>query len=254
VEPIVAPRAFEKAIEHIVDGIERAHLRPGDRMPGETELSEQLGVSKPTLRQALRILERSGVVRVKRGAGGGIFVASDLVPTDIITNYVVVEANTVIDILAARRIVEGAVTELAALAGDEQDFNGIARANVLMQRNLGDHALVLGADASFHRAVTRACRNRTLERAMMRVGRDVVSISDAYIDGAIDGEKILDVHERQLQAMRARNLSELVRIMDEHFRMLEEGFAHAIGRDWAQIFGGGHHNFVVRLSPPLANL
>src|SRR5690242_18313594 len=48
VEPILAPRAFETAIEHIVDGMERAHLRPGDRLPSETELSEQLGVSKPT--------------------------------------------------------------------------------------------------------------------------------------------------------------------------------------------------------------
>ena len=65
-EPIRATRTFEAAIEHIVEGIERNRLRTGDRIPNESELSSLLGISKPTLRQALRVLERSGVIEDRK--------------------------------------------------------------------------------------------------------------------------------------------------------------------------------------------
>ena len=80
IEPIRATRTFEAAIEHLTEAVERAGLRTGDRLPNESELAAQLGISKPTLRQALRVLELSGLVDVRRGKTGGIFVATDLVP------------------------------------------------------------------------------------------------------------------------------------------------------------------------------
>ena len=51
VEPVRATRTFEAAIEHLTEAIERAGLRTGDRLPNEGALAEQLGISKPTLRQ-----------------------------------------------------------------------------------------------------------------------------------------------------------------------------------------------------------
>ena len=80
IEPVRATRTFEAAIEHLTEAIERASLRTGDRLPNEGALAEQLGISKPTLRQALRVLELSGLVEVRRGKSGGIFVITDLVP------------------------------------------------------------------------------------------------------------------------------------------------------------------------------
>ena len=56
VEPVRTSRTFEAAIENLLEGIERAHLRTDDRLPTEEQLAAQLGISKPTLRQALRVL------------------------------------------------------------------------------------------------------------------------------------------------------------------------------------------------------
>ena len=67
VEPVRATRTFEAAIEHLTEAIERAGLRTGDRLPKEGMLAEQLGISKPTLRQALRVLELSGLVFIFHG-------------------------------------------------------------------------------------------------------------------------------------------------------------------------------------------
>ena len=109
IEPVRATRTFEAAIEHLTEAIERAGLRTGDRLPNEGVLAEQLGISKPTLRQALRVLELSGLVEVRRGKSGGIFVVTDLVPAVAIFTAVKLEEEAAIDVLRARRVLERAV-------------------------------------------------------------------------------------------------------------------------------------------------
>ena len=79
--PIQTTRTFEAAIDHIIEGIERRRLRAGSPLPKESQLAEQLGISRPTLRQGLHVLQDAGFLRVKPGKGGGIFISSDLVPT-----------------------------------------------------------------------------------------------------------------------------------------------------------------------------
>ena len=113
VEPIRATRTFEAAIEHLTEGIERAGLRAGDRLPNEGALAAELGISKPTLRQALRVLELSGLVEVRRGKAGGVFVVTDLVPAVAIFSAVKLEEDAAVDVLRARRVLERAVAHEA---------------------------------------------------------------------------------------------------------------------------------------------
>jgi GntR family transcriptional repressor for pyruvate dehydrogenase complex len=237
VEPIQTSRTFEAAIENILEGIERARLRTDDRLPTEEDLSRQLGISKPTLRQALRVLERSGLLRVRPGKGGGIFMASDVVPVAAITHNVEIEADDAIDVLRGRRVLESAITVLAAQVATEEDFAGIERTIELLRRNLGDRPRVMGANAMYHRAVIRACRNMTLQASMRNIEGDLAPIRDTYTGGLERDEETVDVHQRQLDAMRARDLTQLGLVMDEHFRMLEEGFAEALHRRWRDLFG-----------------
>ena len=143
VEPVRTSRTFEAAIENLLEGIERARLRQDDRLPTEEQLAGQLGISKPTLRQALRVLERSGLLRVRAGKGGGIFMASEVVPVDAISHNVAVEAEDAVDALSGRRVLEGAVTVMAARAATEEDYAGIERTNELMRRSIGDRPRVM---------------------------------------------------------------------------------------------------------------
>lgn len=234
--PVQTARTFEAAIESIVEGIERSRLRHRDQLPGEGELATQLGISKPTLRQALRVLERAGLLTVRRGKGGGIFVASDLIPFDAILGAVALEEDFTIDVLRGRRVIETAVTELAAEVARPDDLEELARANELLRRHLGNRAMVMRADAMFHRAVVRAAHNQTVHAAMRQVGRDLAAIRDAYSGGPERDRRTLDVHSRQLEAMRSGDRRVLAEVLDEHFRMLEEAFAGAIGRTWAELF------------------
>jgi GntR family transcriptional regulator, transcriptional repressor for pyruvate dehydrogenase complex len=237
-EPIRSTRTFETAIEHLVDGIEQSRLRRGDRLPSEIELARQLNISRPTLRQAIRILERAGVLTTRRGSGGGIFLAADLIPLELIGNFVEIEENSVIDLLMGRRVLETAITHVAAEAASSSDHADLGRTIQLLRRSLGDRAMVLRADAMFHRAVARSSRNRTLHQAMATLLRQLAPIQDAYRAGDEFDRHILDVHSRQLSAMRRTDGYELDRVLDEHFRMLEEAFAVARGSSWMEMFGG----------------
>jgi GntR family transcriptional repressor for pyruvate dehydrogenase complex len=109
VDPIESTRTFEAAIEQLVEGIERAGLTPGARLPTERELAAQLGISIPTLRQALTVLGRSGLLGPRQGKGGGWFVTSDLVPVEAISGAVAVEQELAIEALSARRLVESSI-------------------------------------------------------------------------------------------------------------------------------------------------
>jgi len=237
VEPIRTTRTFEAAIEHLTEAIERSGLRAGDRLPGEHELAGMLGISRPTLRQAVRVLELSGVVDVRRGKNGGIFLATELIPTVAVSSAVALEESAAAEALRARRVLEAAVTREAAVRADANDFAQLERAIDLLRGHLGERPLVMRADALFHRALVRACHNRQLEAAMRSIANALAPIRDAYSGGIARDRQTLDVHERQLAAMRTHDLASLDAVLDEHFRMLEESFAEAIGSGWDALFG-----------------
>jgi GntR family transcriptional repressor for pyruvate dehydrogenase complex len=237
-EPIRTPRTFEAAVDEILAGIERGRLRPGDRIPLETELARQLGISKPTLRQALRVLERSGVLQVKAGKKGGIFVASELPPHAAVAGSIAVEADEVVGLLRGRRVVETAVAHAAAAAATAVDYAELERVLRLLERHRGDAEAAVRADAMFHAAIARATHNRLLIDTMRLVGRRLAPLRDMLSGGAGEIDAIISVHMRQLRAMRNREPGQLDSVLDEHFRMLEERFATAHGQEWSALFAG----------------
>lgn len=237
-EPIRTPRTFEAAVDEILAGIERGRVRAGDRIPLETELARQLGISKPTLRQALRVLERSGVLQVKAGKKGGIFVASELLPYAAVAGSIAVESAEAVELLRGRRVIETAVVHAAAAAATVEDYAELERVLRLLERQSGVAEAALRADALFHSAIARATHNRLLIDTMRLVGRRLAPLRDMLPGGPGDIDAIVSVHARQLRAMRNREAAQLDAILDEHFRMLEERFAAVHGQEWSALFAG----------------
>jgi GntR family transcriptional repressor for pyruvate dehydrogenase complex len=219
-EHIQAPTTVEVVVAALIDAIELMEPGVGRELPGEKELAEQLGVSRPTLRKALHILRDVGLLSVRRGIGGGIFLESDLIPYDLITRRLSFEAEQTIDFLRARRALETTATIVATVRADEDDFRHLERANLLMRKYVDDRTCFVRADAMFHRSVARATHNATLSRA-------VISMMNAFahVRGSVRGvsnEVAIGIHDRQLQAMRQRDLARVVGVLEEHFSLLEQ--------------------------------
>ena len=235
-EPIESSRTFEAAIEHLVEGIERAGLRSGARLPTERDLAAQLAISVPTLRQALTVLARTGLVEPRQGKGGGWFVTSDLVPVEAISRAVAVEVELAIETLRARRLIESSIARYVALTATKEDFAQLEWANELLERHLDDRAAVFEADAAFHRALVRAAKSRPLQAAMRPITQQLHALRDAYTGRRPDNLKTLRLHRRQTEALKARDLGALGKVLDEHLSMLENAFGAAIGRKPADLF------------------
>jgi len=84
--PIELPRAADRVLRALVDGIRAGSIPPGSRLPRDHELAARFGVSRPVVRDALDQLRRAGLLDVRRGPGGGAFVRAIAVPHALLTD------------------------------------------------------------------------------------------------------------------------------------------------------------------------
>jgi GntR family transcriptional regulator, L-lactate dehydrogenase operon regulator len=130
VEPVAAPgpfrpvrggNAFEETVERLLQAIKLGLVQAGDRLPPERELAGRLRVSRMTLREALRDLQRAGYVESRRGRLGGTFVryvpADAEVPAADALERARSSTGELDDVLALRRVLEVGAVELAAVRG-----------------------------------------------------------------------------------------------------------------------------------------
>jgi DNA-binding FadR family transcriptional regulator len=156
--PVSVARASSSIADQIRQAIVTGRLDQGERLPPERELAEQFGVSRVTVRDALRALEAMGLIEVRVGARGGAFVTvptgsivgqtmSDMMmmsavsPEDIVEARLVVELGTVT--LACSRATDEDIEELRALA--ERAAEGIAAKTYTRELSWDFHALVAAA-------------------------------------------------------------------------------------------------------------
>ncbi len=162
--PIKTPRAFEEIADQIRLELSNRRLRPGDRLPAERALAEQFGVSRNTLREALRSLENSGLLRLQKGASGGAFVREstgeavitamrDMFHLGAIQPGDLTEARVLIESIAVRVACERATAEdIEALKVNIASAERAAREKT----DFYDQAAI---HLDFHRIIARATKN-----------------------------------------------------------------------------------------------
>src|SRR3954451_20314668 len=126
-EPVRTRRTFEEAAEQIAHKVRTGELRVGDKLPGERSLAVQMEISRPTLREAVRVLVEAGLLEVRRGPGGGMFVASDVVQVGLVRQRSTMRLGEAAWVLAARRLLEPRVAQLAAVRAGEEDLAALER-------------------------------------------------------------------------------------------------------------------------------
>src|SRR5215211_5734438 len=123
-KPVEARGTVRQVVERIAEPIRLGRLRFGDRLPAERALAQQLGVSRETVRKAVRALVDAGVLEVTSGRGSrsGIHVRSDLIPPELLHGPASLPIGEISGVLEARRLFEPRVAQLAGLLATEDDF------------------------------------------------------------------------------------------------------------------------------------
>jgi GntR family transcriptional repressor for pyruvate dehydrogenase complex len=231
-------KTFEEAVEQIAEKVKLGELHVGDRLPSERALADQMQISRPTLREAVKVLQDSGLIDVRRGAGGGMFVATELVPPDLLAKRRELRISEVAHVLEARRVLEPRVAQLAAMRAGDAEYQAMER-TIADQRALvaagsilleGREDRFLALDIRFHLAIARASGNAMLVALVRQIYRDLEIARDMAMHHETVPDWVIDVHERTLAAIRSGDLDAVDRVMDEHLSELERTWETETGR------------------------
>jgi DNA-binding FadR family transcriptional regulator len=206
-EKLPARRSFEDVAARIRDRIAQGSLREGDRLPPERELAAMFGVSRNTVREALRALEHAGLLALKPGIAGGAFIRnssaevvktalSDLVRLGVIDSLSLTEARTIL----GREVVR-----LACERHTADDMLALTENVRLMEEAAQADNLPLRANRNleFHKILARATRNPVL----MLLTDALVEMTREFVQsiGAMRNEFAIASRRRMLEHLRNRD-------------------------------------------------
>lgn len=202
----------------IADGIRarihRGELGPGDRLPAERDLAEQLGVGRLRLREALASLESEGYVVARRGATGGRFVTELQAPYGNWVDQMRRDLSELNDIVDFRIAVECEVARLAALRSTKSDVTAMRAAIRALDRATTPRAYRT-ADLAFHGALAAAARSPRLAAAVGQARGDLFSpVDELWFDGRSD-DSARD-HRAIADACEARDPEAAAAVMARH--------------------------------------
>ncbi len=207
-EPIKPTRAHEAVLAQLQRKILEGELEPGDRLPSEREMMETFGVSRPTIREALRVAESLGLVAVRHGDPGGprVLGQPSVGVRRVVDALLSAERTSVAELLEARMVLEGAAARLAA-ARKAAELGPLEEAYRAMEQ-APDFARFIEADALFHRRVAEVGGNRLVVVILTALREPIVRLITAGLSGKTEAQaraKILRTHEEILKAIRARD-------------------------------------------------
>ncbi len=222
-------RLYRQIADQIRTLISNGEVAPGARLPAERDLARQLGVSRPSLREALIALEVEGLLDVR--VGSGIYVSQ---PDGRAHGAVLADASGPFEVIRARWMIEGECAALAARHGTGVQLRAIRKAHANLLREAKRHHNPLEADRAFHVAIAQASGNSALELVVQtlwdqRVGPLYRALETKLEYPAMAAETSRE-HEAVLAAILARDPAAARSAMRRHMDMTKKRYS----KDWKE--------------------
>jgi len=218
VEAIPQSRTYEAVVAQIHQLIRNGHLKPGDKLPPEREMVEHFKVGRSSIRDALRVLEVMGTVKVRQGGGT---VIQDLSPQTLVTPLATMLTRRramVAELMDLRRILEPPLAARAAKNATAEDIAHLEGILARQQEKLSRGEPSGSEDAEFHNGVARACGNRVVLN-VLDILMDLLSETRAQtLLSKARAQRSLAGHRRILRAIARRDPTSAEISMRHHIR------------------------------------
>lgn len=220
-------RIFEEICDQIRAELAAGSLRPGDRLPAERDLAERFGVSRLAVREALRSLEVSGIVALRKGVKGGAFIQEGN-PEQLIQSVrdlFYLGQISMDDLTEARGVIMGAIIPIACVRAKESHFAAV-EANIDALAALdprADRERRFALSTEFYRLIVASTGNDVLRMIVDLVTdivlRELISIDPEPL------ASLVRTRRKFLDRFRARDAEAATELLVTHLRRLERHLA-----------------------------
>jgi GntR family transcriptional repressor for pyruvate dehydrogenase complex len=226
-----------KVVDDVRELIVSGKLKAGDKLPAERELAEMMNVSRPTIREAFKILSAMGVLHIRHGQG--VFVAERTGPIDSLASVLFLQTDTIHELFEVRRMIETETAAWAARRGTEAFLEQITAATRQVYSRVVEHnefpdpvgreAFLSDSDQEFHLMIAEAAGNEVVLRIMN-------NLIDLFRESRMQSLKIPGRSEQSLQehmeiadAIAARKPELARKSMLKHLKSVEADLLQPYG-------------------------
>lgn len=227
-EPLDRAKTYELVVRQIKAEIFAGRLRPGDRLPGERQLSEQLQVSRPSVREALRILQAMEIVSSQPGTGArsGLIISAEpsRALSDLLGIHVALSSYTVSDLMHVRLALECESVRRLATNSSTVDLGPLEQILDKLSSPGIDRQAFHDLDTEFHVALADSSGNQLLTDLMIAmreaVRRPMAKAFEQDEDWPVRQKELAVEHAQIFKAIAAGKRDEVIDLMRSHI----EGF------------------------------
>ncbi|MBN1838251.1 MAG: FadR family transcriptional regulator [Spirochaetales bacterium] len=224
IAPIKRERLNDVIVKRLVTLIQR-DLKPGDKLPSEKLLLEQLNIGRSSLREALRAVEALGLIEVRAGAGSYVTEIEGFLGRKPVELGLFRHHHSISDMIEAREIIEIAIVDLVVRNITEQQLEEmeevVQRMETATPPDLEQH---LSCDVRFHELLNKATGNTVLYELVSLVYNIVKEVRKEYFSSLDDFTLSCRYHRNILEALKRRDLMRARKAMQEHMDWVRRVF------------------------------
>lgn len=208
-------KLYEEIVDQIIALIQQKQLQAGDKLPSERELSEELGVSRTVLREAMKALEERELVEIRHGSG--TFIRSPSIDTIArsVSFVVWTDPDRYIELMNVREFLDVEIAGRLARSAPQAELAAMATAIDNMWQLLDSPKEFSEQDVAFHMAFYRATKNELLLTIMLPITRLLMEAMELTFHSPGSAEMSLRRHEQLLDRIKAGDALGARRTMQE---------------------------------------
>lgn len=211
-------RVSQVIVDQIKVLVRDGRLQPGDRLPSERELCQRFGVSRVTVREALRVLEASGLVSIRVGAHGGAFLTSPTAERlgEGLADLISLAPLTALNVTEARIIVELGTLPLAVERATAEDIAALYAMVEEAEQALTEGKYTIEMSAAFHIRVGECTHNPAIEMLLQSFhGPMRMSIEQSHVSAPMNSRGVRE-HRELTRAIEKRDVAAARKVMTTH--------------------------------------
>ena len=214
-------KIYETVIQQLKQKVSENELNPGDLLPPERTLANLMGVSRASIREALKVLQFIGFIESRPGDGTFIsYLHPDILIEKLNSVTASKKEDLLLDLLELREVLEPRIVEFCVLRATEEELEEIERSFTLLKDK--DEEESSYADAAFHLAIARASKNVMFIRLMETMLAMIQETRAKTLSLSRQQEKIWQEHFNIVQSIKNRNAKEAAKAVTLHLYNIRE--------------------------------